>query len=74
MRMLSMRITIKNSNILANFLKNGNRSRSVFYGLVRPDMQKKRRRKSHAWAPLKWHFTEQNSTSEKIVNISVFDI
>jgi hypothetical protein len=41
MRMLSMRISIENSNILTNSKKNENRSRSVFYGLVRLDLCKK---------------------------------
>ncbi len=36
------------------FEKIGNRSRSIFYDLVRLDLcKKKRHRKSHAWAPLR---------------------
>jgi hypothetical protein len=53
MRMLSMRITIENLNILANFW---NKWKSLEIRILWPSyawyMQKKRRRKSHAWAPL----------------------
>jgi hypothetical protein len=53
MRMVSMRITIENLNILANLKKKMEIARDpysmAYLGLI---YKKKRRRKSHAWAPL----------------------
>jgi hypothetical protein len=65
MRMLSMRITIENSNYLANFWK---KWKSLEIRILWPSlawfMQKKRRRKSHAWAPL-----SQGGYSSKTVSL-----
>jgi hypothetical protein len=69
-RILRHRITIENSNILANFRIKLKSLESLFYGLIRLDLCKKnRRRKSHSWAPLShtWglHLFKQQSRRQR---------
>jgi hypothetical protein len=69
-RILRHRITIENSNILANFRIKLKSLESLFYGLIRLDLCKKNRRpKSHAWAPLShtWglHLFKQQSRRQR---------